>query len=132
MAEAIATSLLADAPQTRSITEVGSAGVGAAEGEQTTFEAVQALNRLGVPPTAKRSRALTRDLIVQADAIFGMTRSHVRAILALTPDARGKVELLDPDGEDIPDPIGGDQSVYTQAAERIRRAIQRRIKEQRL
>lgn len=132
MAEAIAKALLAGVPQTKAITEVGSAGVGAPAGDPTTLEATEALKRLGVPGTGKRSRTLTRELVTHADAIFGMTRSHVRAILSLTSDAKGKVELLDPDGEDIPDPIGGDQAVYTQAAERIRRVIQRRIKEQRL
>jgi len=132
MAEAIAKSLLAGVPQTKAITDVGSAGVGAAAGEATTYEAVEALKGLGIPATGKRSRTLTRELVTQADAIFGMTRSHVRAVLAMSNDARGKVELLDPDGEDIPDPIGGDQSVYTRAAEHIRRAIQRRIKEHRL
>ena len=61
-----------------------------------------------------------------------MTRSHLRAALALDPTAKDKAQLLDPQGTDIPDPIGQPLSVYTQTARRLRDIIAGRLKEHRL
>jgi len=135
MAEAIAAHQLS-ADGTPSATRVQSAGVGAYAGEAVTKESLRALEELGVRTAAatrdRRSRPLTRDLIADADEIYTMTRAHQRAVLALDPSAKGKVELLDPDGEDIPDPLGSSQEVYTETARRMSELIARRIKELRL
>ncbi len=136
MAEAIAARLLDDAP-VPDRTTVGSAGVNAIPGDRITPEAREALRtlRLDVDGATKRapffgtSRVLTRELIAQADEIYGMTRAHVSAVLSLEPTAAGKVHLLDPAGDDIPDPIGHTQSVYAETARRLVGAITRRIKE---
>jgi hypothetical protein len=53
----------------------------------------------------------------------------VAAVLAADPTAVGKVSTLDPEGADVPDPIGGPAEVYSRTAERIRSLVQRRIEE---
>ncbi len=75
------------------------------------------------------SRPLTRGLIAQADAIYVMTKSHLRAVLSLDPGAASKASLLDPEGREIDDPLGLPALVYTQTAGAIRSAIERRLRE---
>lgn len=136
MAEAIAARLLDDSPAADRTT-VGSAGISAVPGDHVTAEAVEALRSIKIDPVASHHRAptfgtsrqLTRELISRSDEIYGMTRSHVRAVLSLEPTAEGKVHLLDPSGDDVQDPIGQAQRVYTQTARRLADLIARRIKE---
>ena len=68
-------------------------------------------------------------MIEEADLIYGMTRSHVAAVLALDPTARTKTALLDPDGGDVGDPIGMPQNAYNEVAARMESMIARRLKE---
>lgn len=107
--------------------EVISAGVFAGPGATMTPEAQEALEELGVDPGAHRSQPLTVDLAQQADAIFGMTRNHVEAVRSLQADVGDKVQLLDPDGADIHDPVGGDVNTYVQCAQQIRQFTQQRL-----
>jgi protein-tyrosine phosphatase len=132
MAEAIARDLLARRPIDEPPVTVLSAGTTAMDGEPVSPEARAAVESLGMTFSKHRSVALTKKMIAQADAIFAMTRSHARAVLAIDPRAEGKVHLLDPEGHDVPDPIGAPQGVYTQTARRIRDLLERRIQEQSL
>ncbi len=131
MAEAIALDLLRTDPALAALghIKVGSAGVTAPGGESITPEARTALEELDIHPAHHSSRALTRQLIQDADRIFAMTRSHRRAILALDPTAEAKTLLLDPADADFPDPIGHPQHVYTESAQRMRDALAKRLKE---
>lgn len=110
-------------------TRVGSAGVAAASGDRATPEGWEALRAMGIEPGVHRSRDLTRQLIAEADVIFGMTNSHVRAVLAIDPTAGAKVRTLDPAGGDIPDPIGGSPEVYRRTAERLGELVRARMTE---
>ena len=130
MAEAIARDLLARRPIDEPPVQVRSAGTTAMDGEPVSLEARAAVESLGMTFSKVRSAALTPALIDDADAIYAMTRAHARAVLAIQPRAEGKVFLLDPEGSDVPDPIGAPQGVYTQTARRIRDLIARRIQEQ--
>ena len=47
------------------------------------------------------------------------------------PTAAGKVHTLDPQGRDVPDPIGMSREVYTQTSRHLLELISRRLKEQR-
>ena len=67
-----------------------SAGVGAIDGQPPSPHAVRALKELGIDISALRSRALRKELIDQADYIFGMTHSHVDAITMIYPQASEK------------------------------------------
>jgi len=58
-----------------------------------------------------------------------MSRSHLAALLDIEPGAESKAHTLDPQGGDVPDPIGQPQSVYTATAKRIHEMIALRFKE---
>ena len=58
-----------------------------------------------------------------------MTAGHLRAIEQMSPQARDKLQMLDPNG-DIDDPIGRDLTAYQRCAELIRRRLEVRLKEQ--
>lgn len=107
-----------------------SAGVAAPFGAPATPEAVDALRAMGVrTPARHESRPLTREDVDEADAVYVMTESHLRAVLGLAPDVADRVRLLDPDGGDVPDPIGAGREAYHETAERLRAMIVRRLNE---
>ena len=132
MAEAVAADLLIDprnAPQLAGTTKVAmSAGVAASDGEPTSREALVALESLGVRARPHTAQFVTAEMIRQADAVFVMTRAHLAALTRLVPEAKVKAMLLDPDGRDIADPIGGTQSVYNATAADLQRLIAQRVK----
>ena len=113
-----------------------SAGVGAMEGQPPSAHAAQALRELGVDIASTRSRMLTRELVEEADYIFGMTHNHVDTIIALFPQAREKTfllrefdETLDDYEKDIGDPIGGPVERYRQCVARIKAELKTRLNE---
>lgn len=110
-----------------------SAGTSASDGELSTSEGDEALERLGIrsEKTRHRSRALTPEIVRDSDLVFAMTRSHLEAIVSLAPQARDRVFLLDATG-DIPDPIGAGLDAYIRTAERIRAGILQRFAEKHL
>jgi len=135
MAAAIARHLLAAGEASERAGDVGvrvrSAGISTGDGLPATPEAVRALRSLGVEAPAHASSQLTREALREADLIFAMTAGHRAAIVSLEPGAAGKVRLLDPEGQDIPDPIGHPQPVYDEAARRIEGAVRARLAEMR-
>ena len=94
-----------------------------------TDEAAQVVSEMGFDVRPTRSRALTSEMVREADAIYGMTRGHVRAVIAGEPAAAGKTTTLDPGGGDIIDPLGGPIEVYRETAERLSAIIAKRIEE---
>jgi protein-tyrosine phosphatase len=110
---------------------VSSAGTGAAGGGGAphTPEGNEAVRKLGFVPTRTGSRLLTRQMIVEADVIYAMTRSNLAGVLRLDPGARDKASLLDPSGEEVADPIGLPQQVYDETARSIERMVAGRLKE---
>jgi glycine hydroxymethyltransferase len=107
-----------------------SAGLGAADGQPPSPFAVQAMRELGIDISQQRSRALTAELVQQADYIFGMTHSHVDTVTLLYPQAADKTfllrefdETLDPFEKDISDPIGGSYEVYLNCRDQIEQGI---------
>jgi protein-tyrosine-phosphatase len=67
-------------------------------------------------------------MLRSADAVWVMTRAHRTAVLSLEPSADGKVELLDPSGKDVSDPIGSPQSRYDEVARRMEMVIRERLR----
>jgi len=107
-----------------------SAGLGALEGQPPSSYAVQAVKELGIDISDRRSRALTPDLVQQADYIFGMTHSHIDTVMLLYPQAAEKTfllrefdETLDLFEKDISDPIGGSYEVYLNCRDQIEQGI---------
>lgn len=127
MAEAIARHFLAKPGATKKPTRVASAGVATSDGLAMTPEAVEALDRLRIDPGRHRSRVLTREMVEDATVIYAMTRSHAQQAIALVPAAKDKIQLLDPSGRDITDPIGAPLATYVQTAEALANFIRTRF-----
>jgi len=126
----MAEGLFLHAVRDRNDFQVRSAGVGALEGQPPSAHAVRALKDLGIDISATRSRVLTRELVEQADYIFGMTHSHVDSINVLFPQAVEKTFLLrefddtlDDFEKDIGDPIGGPYETYAYCRDQIEQGI---------
>ncbi|MBU6399114.1 MAG: ribose 5-phosphate isomerase B [Verrucomicrobia bacterium] len=112
-----------------------SAGVGAVDGLPPSPHAVRAVNDLGIDISRQRSRRLTRELVQEADYIFGMTHAHVDAVVLLYPQAAEKTFLLrefddtlNTFEKDICDPIGGSFEVYVRCRDQIEEGIASMLK----
>ena len=127
MAESIARKVLAEHGITPDQARVMSAGAFAGDGSTATREAVQAVGALGADLSRFRSRALRPEFLRDADIIFAMSATHVAAILEMDPSAADRVYLLDPTGADVPDPLGGPQSLYDRTARTIYELIKARL-----
>ena len=107
-----------------------SAGVGAVDGQAPSHNSVRACRDIGIDIGQQRSQMLTRELVQQADYIFGMTHGHVDTILLLYPQVADKTFLLrefddtlDAYEKDISDPIGGPLDVYVACRDQIEQGI---------
>ncbi len=130
MAAAIAKTLISVDAAEGLTTKIRSAGSSAGDGDPMTPESAKALKAMGIDVKGDhQSRGLTRQMISDADVIFTMTAQHAKQIRSMDPSAADKIKLLDPDGNDVPDPIGASQAVYTRTAERLRELIRKRLAE---
>ncbi|MBN2114828.1 MAG: low molecular weight protein arginine phosphatase [Acidimicrobiia bacterium] len=109
--------------------EFESAGLYALEEAPATPHAVQVAADGGADLSAHRARSVTRAMVEGADRIYVMTRTQAETLSRMGADLGGKVALLDPNGEDIPDPYGGDLDVYRRVLRRIEAAVAARIEE---
>jgi protein-tyrosine-phosphatase len=88
--------------------------------------AVKTLRGLKIPVPRHESRALTRDLIARAHAIYCMTVVHRVAVVALVPGAAAKTIVLDTDGV-LVEPHGRPLSAYQECAGQLRELITRQL-----
>jgi tRNA threonylcarbamoyl adenosine modification protein (Sua5/YciO/YrdC/YwlC family) len=133
MAEALCKKMLADklACKIGELPERGyivlSAGIAAMPDLAASDEAQELVRGYGADLSAHLSQPITPDLLFQADHLLAMTRSHQQALhhLGLEPqNLEARTRLLDPEGHDIPDPLGGDMGLYKQCADAIDKALQ--------
>ena len=107
-----------------------SAGLGAMDGYAPTNHSVEAMREIGIDISAQRSRALTAELVRQADLILGMTHSHTDTVALLYPKAAEKTFLLrefddtlEAYEKDIGDPIGSPYYIYAECRDQIEQGI---------
>ncbi|MEE8468249.1 MAG: L-threonylcarbamoyladenylate synthase [Planctomycetota bacterium] len=134
MAEALARSLLAQRLGTDDPALFGfrfsSAGVMAGPGAPPAQRAVAALAERGVDLGDRRSRGVSPQEVADADRVYCLSSEHLDALTALLPPGRAQhVELLDPAGRSLPDPIGGDLATYRRSAAAIAAALETRLAE---
>lgn len=132
MAEAIARHLLESSggnPPVDGEVTVVSAGTSAGMGSPASPQTDGALRSLGIEPSRHTSRPLTRQLITESDVIYTMSGWHREGIAARDPTAASRTLLLDPAGQDVPDPVGLPQEVYNQTAARLLVLVQQRLTE---
>ncbi len=96
-----------------------SAGLAAARGHRAAHDAVEAVRARGASLAGHASRPATPELLAQVDLILTMTHEHRRALLNQIPEIVDRVRLLDPDGDDVDDPIGMDRATYLRTAQAI-------------
>lgn len=117
MAEGLFRAKTADFAEYCSVT---SCGLCAMAGDPVSENAVRALARRGIDITQHRARALTPYHIEEADKIICLSRSHYDALLPVAGSE--KLLLL---GNGIPDPYGGNETVYDHCADAIDRELDR-------
>jgi tRNA threonylcarbamoyl adenosine modification protein (Sua5/YciO/YrdC/YwlC family) len=107
-----------------------SAGVMAGMGAPASPHAVEILAAEGMDLSRHSSRPASVELVAGLDRIYCLTNSHRESLRAGLPPSKGKsIELLDPTGYDIPDPMGGNMEDYKACAERIRSVLELRFEE---
>ena len=106
-----------------------SAGLYALEGAPATSHALAVAAEVGVDLSQHRARSVTREMVEGADRIYVMTRSQAEALGHMGAELGDRVALLDPAGEDIPDPYGRDVDAYRRARGRIVTAVGARLDE---
>lgn len=72
----------------------GSAGTWVADSRPATAWAVEEMAQRGIDLRFHRSRAVTHELVVQANLLLVMTRHHIEMLGAAFPDCTHKVHLL--------------------------------------
>jgi protein-tyrosine-phosphatase len=91
---------------------------------------VLVMKDVGVNLAKHLSRAALAEEIQDYGRVYCMTRNHLEALVMSLPPGRDKnLQLLDPSGKDILDPMGGDRAQYRRAAEQIRSCIEERSAE---
>ena len=108
--------------------EVQSMGVFAGPGSPASRHAVEVLAEWDIDLSRHASRPALLEELKELDLVYCMTSSHVEALRGMLPPSRARhVELLDPTGGDVPDPIGGSLAAYRARAEHIRECLAARI-----
>ncbi|MEW6072351.1 MAG: L-threonylcarbamoyladenylate synthase [Planctomycetota bacterium] len=109
---------------------VRSMGVLAGHSLPASPSAVAAMAERGLDLAGHLSHPAHPELLRELDLVYCMTRAHVEAVKGLLSPGRARtVVLLDPAGEDIPDPLGGPLEVYRACAARLLAALAARAGE---
>jgi tRNA threonylcarbamoyl adenosine modification protein (Sua5/YciO/YrdC/YwlC family) len=130
MAEAMAKEILYQRLETRAERladfgfEVVSMGVFAGVGSPAAAHAIEAMAEMGVDLGAHRSRAAAAEKLERFDRVYCLTQSHLEALrLRLPPGKDQNLRPLDPHGDGIADPIGGNLDDYRRCAREIREKL---------
>jgi protein-tyrosine phosphatase len=108
---------------------VASAGMAAMDGAPASPESVQVLLKHHIDLSGHQSQPLSTALLDQADRIYTMTQSQRISILSNRPDLSDRVSVLQPEGNDIPDPVGGTLAEYEACEREIERGVRAIIDE---
>lgn len=106
---------------------VASAGVRALVGHPAANAMVSAAREVGLDLTRHRARQLTRDLVTDAGAVFGMNEFHVKRIRRMHAGSSVPVALLAADGQPIDDPYGASLGTYRRIRDEILAAVNDRL-----
>lgn len=109
---------------------VTSMGVYAASGAPASAHSVSVLAERGLDLSEHRSQPAAPELVARLDRVYALTRSHLEALTQALPPGKSKhCMLLDPQGRDIADPIGGPRAEYAAVAAQIEAAVEERLDE---
>jgi len=109
--------------------KVVSAGTGAGHGGAASEEAEQVVKSYGADLSRHESQPVSVAMVEEADRVYVMTPRHKKVLVEWMPDHAAKIELLDPTGRSVEDPVGGSTEVYRTAAKHLHEALLARLKE---
>lgn len=109
--------------------QIDSAGTGAVDGTPASGNAILAAEGMGVDIRGHTSRPITVDSLLASDYIWVMTRGHLVSVVRMAPEVAERTALIDPNSEEIGDPIGGDLESYRSCAGRLEAALAERLVE---
>lgn len=113
--------------------KVLSAGTWAIQGQKASGNAIIALKEKNIDLNGHMSKAITKEMVEEADLILTMTRNHKSQILNALPETKDKVHTLkefahgNTGGLDISDPYGQDIEIYKACANEIEEALKKII-----
>lgn len=105
--------------------DVRSAGTLAPPGVPASLRSAAVAEEIGITMGPHPSQRLEEGIVARSDVIYCMDGTQLDFLARL--DWGDKAELLDLDGEAIPDPRGQDLDFYRQVRDRIRVALERRL-----
>lgn len=103
-----------------------SAGLATNPGTPITKEAQQTLKYLGINSHHHIANNVSLKQVKQATQIWCMTEAQRQTLIEQFPEAAGKIQRLDPDG-DIENPSGGSLETYLAIAKRLQFLIQQHL-----
>lgn len=106
-----------------------SAGTATVPGMAASDGSLEAGAEIGLDLGAHISLPIEPSLWQRAIAIYCLSDSHRRALLAEAPELADKIQMLRPDGLDIADPFGGDLRVYQRARDEMHAAVKARMQD---
>jgi len=107
--------------------ELLSCGLAAGIGSPAAHHAIDVLGERGIDLAGHRSTPALPEELRRFDHVYCLTSAHLELLRSSLPPGRAKhLALLDPDGGDVPDPIGGARSDYERCAASILASIERR------
>jgi protein-tyrosine-phosphatase len=108
--------------------EISSAGVYAFGGGPASKHSLDQMARREIDLSEHTASVASAAVLSDADEIYCLTRGHLDAVRELLPPRQsGSAALLNPKGDDIPDPIGGSSHAYELCADLIAGCIEERL-----
>ncbi len=110
--------------------QLASMGLAALPGDPASEHSVAVLGKHGIDLSEHHASIATSESLAAFDHIYAMTSRHLQALRSLLAASKhGALELLDPTGADLVDPIGGPRSAYLATAAQIERALAVRVRD---
>jgi glycine hydroxymethyltransferase len=110
--------------------QIQSAGIATGGGQTPSDHTLSILSEDDIDLSGNRSQVISADLVTRASHIFAMSASHLYTLEILFPEAVEKTFLVTEfcandsiRGHDVPDPIGGGLTAYTEVRDLLREAL---------
>ncbi|SES82590.1 protein-tyrosine phosphatase [Natronincola peptidivorans] len=135
IAEVLCKDLIEKAGEDLGDIKVISAGTSAMKGDKASYASKEIIREKGLSLDDHEARALTKDLIDEADLVLTMTTNHKHAVLNMAPQAENKVYTLKEyanDGENLEDVLDEMNEVYRKISTKKQRFMlenQKKLKE---
>ena len=107
----------------------GSCGTAGLSGHPASDYSIKVGEELGLDLSAHRARPMGESMIAEARGFYCLAQHHKDHLIVGHPERMGDGQILSPDGQDIPDPMGSSLRTYRRVGKQIEAAVRDRIKE---